>query len=300
MSDHSTEKQKPWLLPACKNQHMPAGIYLVSTPIGNLADITVRALEVLSRADLVVCEDKRVTGKLLKSYEISKPLFVYNDHSTEKDRGHIVAQARAGQMIAVVSDAGMPLISDPGYKLVQACIENEIYLTSLPGANAPLTALQLSGLPSELFIFLGFLPSKTAARQAVLREWALSENTLIAFESPARILKMLRDVFEVMGNRKVAVVRELTKLHEEIRRSAVSELIAYYEDGGEPKGEIVVVIEGQKKTRNDVHMQLVKEALVKALVDMKTKDAVRLVSQKFGLQSSDVYDLALEIKRENS
>ncbi|MDB2683229.1 16S rRNA (cytidine(1402)-2'-O)-methyltransferase [Alphaproteobacteria bacterium] len=297
MSEHSNEKDSTWLLPDCKNQNLPAGLYMVATPIGNLSDITVRALEVLSRADLVVCEDKRVTGKLLKAYGLSKPLRVYNDHSEVDDREWILKRIRAGELVAFVSDAGMPMISDPGYKLVRACVDHGFHVSSLPGANAPLMALQLSGLPSDKFSFLGFLPNKSVARRQYLVGLKNVPITLVMFESAARLEKTLFDIAEVLGERRVAVVREMTKLHEEVRRGAAAKLADYYSENGAPKGEIVLVVEGAVQSQG-VDGETLRFALKEALSDMRTKDASRFVSDRFGLSNKDVYALALEIKGE--
>lgn len=295
MSKYISEKDSGWLLLDCKNQNMPAGLYLVATPIGNLADITVRALEILSRADLVVCEDKRVTSKLLKAYDLSKPLLVYNDHSDDGVRQKIMDTIRGGSIVVLVSDAGTPLISDPGYKLVRDCYEAGIYVSSLPGANAPLTALQLSGLPSDRFLFLGFVPSKVKARQMFLTEWFSVSATLVMFETAPRLLKCLEDIQLVMGGRQVAVVRELTKLHEEVRRGDAAALLEYYRSHDLPRGEIVLVIEGAVK---GVHVSddTLESELEALMMKESLKDSVRIVSEKSGVSHKKIYDMALVIK----
>jgi 16S rRNA (cytidine1402-2'-O)-methyltransferase len=181
MSGQTNEKEEGWLLPQRRKNAVTPGLYLVATPIGNLGDITLRALDVLAACDRVICEDTRVSGKLLEYFGIKKPLLPYNDHNAAKQRGPVLQMLRDGQRVAFISDAGTPLVSDPGYKLVRECIEEGIAVTAIPGANAPLMALQLSGLPCDAFSFIGFLPPKSAARKKHLSEWKNAPGTLIAF-----------------------------------------------------------------------------------------------------------------------
>jgi 16S rRNA (cytidine1402-2'-O)-methyltransferase len=279
-----------------EHKNLKAGLYLVATPIGNLRDISLRALEVLEFADVILCEDTRVSGKLLSAHDIrGKKLIPYNDHSNEGQRDKIIRMLEDGQVVALISDAGMPLISDPGYKLVQSCAEKNIYISSIPGANAPLMALQLSGLPSDKFSFIGFLPHKTAARQKLLQDWVGVPGTLIAFESASRLQSALVDIGAVMGVREVAVARELTKLYEEVRRGSANELVAYYKEHGPPKGEIVLIIAPPAaKEWTEVEIQgLLKDALK----TMKTKDAAKAVADQTGGQPKKLYDLALTLTK---
>jgi 16S rRNA (cytidine1402-2'-O)-methyltransferase len=273
------------------------GLYLVATPIGNLRDITLRALDVLAAADFIVCEDTRVTGKLLNAYEIKKKMLPYNDHNAPKQRGPVVEALAAGGRVAMVSDAGTPLVSDPGFKLVRDCLDLGIPVTALPGANAPLTALQLSGLPSDKFSFLGFLPPKSAARKKLLGGWKNSPAPLIVFETGPRLADSLADMKEALGDRPAAVVRELTKLFEESRRGLLSELLAAYEEEGPPKGEIVVVIGGapeEESTAEDV------EALLqKAMETMSVKDAAAFVAAQTGRPKKEVYEAALRLRTDD-
>jgi 16S rRNA (cytidine1402-2'-O)-methyltransferase len=268
------------------------GLYLVATPIGNLRDITLRALDAFNAADMVVCEDTRVTAKLMNAYGLKKKLAVYNDHSDERQRAGLLQALAEGKRIALVSDAGTPLVSDPGYKLVRDALEQGHNVTALPGANAPLTALQLSGLPSDAFSFIGFLPPKTEARKKKLREWVAVPGTLIAFETGPRLTASLEAMLEVMGDRPAAVVRELTKLYEESRRGLLSELIAIYQENGPPKGEIVVVIGhgGNVMEQQDVDLML-----EQAMADMSLRDAVNHVTKATGRAKKDVYARALEM-----
>jgi len=288
---------RQWIAPDCTQQHNPPGLYLIATPIGNLGDITIRALDILQLADYVVCEDKRITGKLLTNYGLKKNILPYHDHSTEKDRTKITDLIKSGNLIAMVSDAGMPMISDPGYKLVQSCIDQDIHITSLPGANAPMTALQLSGLPSENFTFIGFLPNKTNARKNTLKKWQTSPATLITFESPKRLLTTIQDIHTIYGDRQIAIARELTKLHEDIRRGTTLELITYYKDQPTPKGEIVLLIapHTQAETPDE---KIIKAELKTALITMKTKEASRTIATKYDLNPTEIYDLALSLRNE--
>lgn len=298
MSDYSTKKDpigedRGWLLPEGKKQHMKPGLYLVATPIGNLSDITLRALDVLSMADVIACEDTRVSGKLLSHYGMKKPLMVYNDHSDQAQRSKILGKINEGQIVALISDAGTPLVSDPGYKLVRECLDSGLHVTSLPGANAPLSALQLSGLPSDAFCFLGFLPSKQGARQKLLQKWAGVDAALIAFESGGRLLKALEDIAEVLGARQVVVARELTKLHEDLKTGTAAELLALYD--GPPKGEIVLVIApGDAAVLSEDEVDIL---LKEALKDNGTKEAAAHVAAQTGLSKKDLYQRALGLSK---
>ncbi len=292
MKGHSTKKDGGKLQPVA----LEPGLYIVATPIGNLRDMTLRALDVLQGVDLIACEDTRVSGKLLKAYDIKKPLESYNDHSAKGQRGKLLEKLAQGGSIALISDAGMPLISDPGYKLVRDCLDLGINVTSLPGANAPLTALQLSGLPSDKFCFLGFLPAKEVARRKVLQEWQSAQASLIVFETGPRLLAALKDIEVVLGNREVAVIRELTKMYEQVKRARVLELIEYYEEAGQPKGEIVVVIAPPEQKA--LSEEEIKNRLKEALDIMSTKEAASQVAEETGLSKKVLYEMALEIGRD--
>lgn len=284
-------------MPEGKVQEFLSALYLVATPIGNLRDITLRALDVLRAADVVYCEDTRVTRKLLSAFGIKGVLKSYNDHSDQSRRDEIVQAVQGGKVVVLVSDAGMPMISDPGYKLVKACAEAGVRVTSLPGANAPLTALQLSAMPSEAFSFLGFLPSKTKARTVFLRKWINIKNTLVFFDTQHRIIESLQDIETVLGGRQVAVVRELTKLYEEVRRGTPSELIFYYKENGLPKGEIVVVV-APPDNEEDVSEQDIEDMIRMALKTMKTKEAAAFVAESTGQKKKDIYELVLKLGKE--
>lgn len=281
-----------------KSVELESGLYLVATPIGNLRDITYRAVDVLKQVDLVLCEDSRVSGKLMKAYGIDARLKVYNDHSEESLRKHIISELSAGKSIALISDAGTPLISDPGYKLVRDCLDLGLKVVPVPGANAPLSALQLSGLPSDKFTFIGFLPQKTAARQAALKPWAEVMSTLICFERGSRLLDALKDAQEVLGDREVAVIREMTKLYEESRRAKIGQLIEYYDQEGLPKGEIVVVF--APPTEKTYTAEDLKALLRASLEENRVKDAARIVADMTGQSRKDLYEMALALNAEKA
>lgn len=290
MDDIEKENENP--------EPLRAGLYIVATPIGNLRDLSFRALDTLRAADVVLCEDTRVTRKLMQAYNIKTPVKAYHDHSDGKVREDVVSRIRSGEAVALVSDAGMPLISDPGYKLVQSCEETGIYVTTIPGANAPLAALQLSGMPSDKFCFLGFLPQKTKARRDVLETWAGVPGTLVAFESASRLIASLTDIGDVLGERQVAVVREITKLYEERRKGLPQEMITHYEENGLPKGEIVLVI--APPVAEVVGEDVLQNMIRAALKSMKTKDAAKYVAEKTGAKKTVLYDMALAMAQDDA
>lgn len=289
------EKSRGWLLPAKKESTLKAGLYLIGTPIGNLGDITLRALDTLAGVDVLFCEDTRVSGKLLKAYDIKKPLRPYHDHSLEKDRDAIIALIEQGQRVGLISDAGLPLIADPGYKLVCACQQAGHFITALPGPSSTLTALQISGLPSHAFSFAGFIPAQSKARRDFLSKWGHSEATLIVFETAARLQKSLADFDALMPDRPLVIARELTKLYEETRSGRAGELLAYYQKHGAPKGEIVMLVgpaPAQEMSDTDIE-----NALRRLLADHSVKEAAKIIAAQSGHKVSALYDLALKIKK---
>src|SRR5271168_2416733 len=213
------------------------GLYVTATPIGHARDVTLRALDVLKGCDLIAAEDTRVTSKLLAIYGIAKPLMAYNDHNAARERPRLLARLRTGQRIALVSDAGTPLVSDPGFKLVREAIAEDVHVEAIPGASALLTALVLAGLPSDRFLFAGFMPTRSGERRNVLAELKSIPASLVFFESPNRLRESLADMSDVLGARMAAVGRELTKLHEDVRRGMLSTLAASYADEDAPRGE---------------------------------------------------------------
>ena len=270
------------------------GLYLVATPIGNLGDITMRAVDILSRCDGVACEDTRVTGKLLKHLGISKPLWRYDDHSEHRDRGRLVESMRT-RAVALVSDAGTPMISDPGYRLVNDCRAEGIAVTSLPGPCAAVVGLTLAGLPNDRFLFAGFLPAKEKARRETLEELAAIDATLIFYETGPRLLKSLAALKEMMPEREIAVARELTKLHEECRRGLADGLMAYY-DAHPPKGEIVLLVgPPQDHAPSDADADAM---LREAMQTMKASQAAAQVSRATGLDRKTLYARVMDMKSE--
>ncbi|HEY0300830.1 MAG TPA: 16S rRNA (cytidine(1402)-2'-O)-methyltransferase [Rhizomicrobium sp.] len=272
------------------------GLYLVATPIGNLGDISLRALETLAVVDCIACEDTRVTRKLTERYGIGTPLMAYHEHNAAEALPKIIARLGEGQSVALVSDAGTPLISDPGYRLVRAAVEAGHAVTALPGASAVLTALSLAALPTDRFFFEGFLPPKQGARQKRIAELVSIPATLVLFESGPRLGASLADLAAGLGPRAASVCRELTKLHEEIRRGDLASLANDYADGGETRGEIVIVIAPPADVETaDTDVD---ELLRNALARVSVKDAVGEVALATGRARRDVYQRALDLAKD--
>jgi len=271
------------------------GLYLVATPIGNLGDITLRALELLAGADVIACEDTRVTRKLAERYGIETPLTPYHEHNAAEARPKLLARLAAGQAVALVSDAGTPLISDPGYKLVRAVCEAGHVVTALPGASAVLAALPVAALPTDRFFFEGFLPPKQVARRKRIAGLANIPATLVLFESGARVAAMLADLADIFGNRAAAVCRELTKLHEDVKRGDLTDLAHEYSAGAETRGEFVIVVSpppGDEDGADDVD-----DMLRQALMRVSVKDAVGEVALATGRPRREVYQRALVLAK---
>lgn len=272
---------------------LPAGLHLVATPIGNLGDVTVRGLTTLARADIIYCEDTRHSRTLLAHFGIDRPLRPYHEHNADAERPRLLALLGEGKTIALVSDAGMPLISDPGYKLVRDAVAAGVAVHALPGASAVLTGLALSGLPTDTFLFAGFLPPKQAARRTRLAAIGNVSATLILFEAPQRLAETLADMTDVLGARQIVVARELTKRFEEIRRGAAADLAAWARDGN-VRGEIVIVVEpAAAETATDAEIEL---ALTRAMEDMSLRDAARMVAGATGAPKSRVYEIGLRLR----
>ena len=273
-------------------ESLTPGLYIVATPIGNLGDITLRAVDVLRRCDGVACEDTRVTGKLLKHLGISKPLWRYDDHSEHRDRSRLVDSMKT-RAVALVSDAGTPMISDPGYRLVNDCRAEGIPVTALPGACAAVTGLALSGLPNDRFLFAGFLPSKDKARREVLEELGAVDATLVFYETAPRLSKSLAAIEQALPNREVAVARELTKLHEDVRRGLPSGLMAFY-DANPPRGEIVLLV--GPPPESIASEEDADAMLVDALRTMKASQAAAQVAKATGMDRKTLYARAMELR----
>ncbi len=277
---------------------LAAGLYLVATPIGNLRDVTLRALETLAAADAIACEDTRVTRKLIDHYGISAPLTPYHEHNAAAVRPKLLARLARGEALALVSDAGTPLISDPGYKLVrEACVAGHA-VTALPGASSVLVALGVAGLPTDRFFFDGFLPPKAAARQKRIAELARVPATLVLFESNSRIGDALSDLAEQLGPRDAAICRELTKLHEDVRRAPLDRLARDYAAGAETRGEFVIVIAPPADEIAEVP-DAIDAMLRQALARISVKDAVAEVASATGRPRREIYQRALALGKED-
>jgi len=281
-----------------KAPQLAAGLHVVATPIGNLGDITLRALEALAGADLIACEDTRVTRKLLDRYGIATPLTPYHEHNAAKARPQLLARLTAGAAIALVSDAGTPLISDPGFKLVRAAQEAGHSVTGLPGASSVLTALSVAGLPTDKFLFAGFLPPKQAARRTAIADLARMPATLVLFETAPRIAATLADLAAGLGGtRAAALCRELTKLHEEIMRGDLETLAAQVA-ARELRGEIVLVV-APPPDEERASVSEAEDLLREALKRCSVKDAVSEVAEATGLPRRDVYQRALALAKQH-
>lgn len=274
-------------------QVLAPALYLVATPIGNLSDITLRALTVLARADVIYCEDTRHSRNLLAHYAIDTVLKPYHEHNASTQRAHVIDDLAAGRAVALISDAGTPLISDPGFKLVREAAGAGHDVIAIPGASATLTALASAGLPTDAFFFAGFLPSREGARQTRIKELSAVPGTLVIFEAPTRIADALRDLATVLGDRPAAVARELTKLHEDIRRGTLEGLAESYADG-EARGEIVILVGPPGPV--SVTDEIVHAKLRSALDSMSLRDAARAVSEALGIPKARVYEIGLTLK----
>ncbi len=267
---------------------MPGTLYLVATPIGNLADITHRAIDILSKVALIACEDTRHTRKLLQHYSIPTKTVSYHEHNEHQRARDLIEVLKRGDDVAVVSDAGTPAISDPGFRLVRAAIENDIQVVPIPGPSALISALIAAGLPTDEFFFGGFLPARTNARRTRLGELQSVPGTLVFYEAPHRLSETLKDAYEVLGEREAAVARELTKLHEEIRRGHLSDLAQHYETE-EPRGEIVLLID------RTVIETIAQDRSVSSLVEQFELDgfdhraALKKAARELGLSRAEAY-----------
>jgi len=284
-----------------KESHLEYDLYIIATPIGNMGDITLRALETLKAVDIILCEDTRTSGKLLSFYGISNKKLSYHEHNAISMSSRVISMIKEGKKIALISDAGMPLISDPGYRLVSECVKEDLKVTCLPGASASLTALAISGLPTNRFLFAGFIPQKQSARKKFLSELKDIPSTLIFYETSRRLLDSLIAIKDNIGDRNIAVARELTKKFEEVRRDTVSKIISYYKDSDRPKGEIVIILEGQDKNikisfdNNELDEYL--NIMIKDK-NMSVKDVSALAAEKFGCKKHYAYNRAIELKKD--
>lgn len=278
-----------------EGKRLDPGLHIVATPIGNLADITLRALSTLAAADAVLAEDTRVTRILLAHYGITTPLVAYHEHNAAAMRPQLLERLAGGARLALVSDAGTPLVSDPGYKLVADAVAQGLPVTAVPGASAVLTALVVAGLPSDRFFFEGFLPQKESARRERIGELAQIPGTLVFFESPRRLAAMLADLALVLGNRPAVVARELTKYYETIRRGPVETLAGEYAAEPAPKGEVVVLVGPPGAQGHGLEAIDIDAQLLEALKTLSVRDAAAQVSARTGLKRRELYARAISL-----
>ena len=275
-------------------------LLLISTPIGNLGDLSARAAEMLAKADIIACEDTRQTRKLmlLSGIKPTGRLLAYHDHNGEHMRPELLKQMSAGKLVALVSDAGTPLISDPGYKLVACCHEQGIQVSAVPGASAALMALTISGLPSDQFAFMGFLPQKKTALEQAIRNASEFPMTQIWFETAKRLAHSLEVFSKIQGDRPAAITRELTKLYEHVETGTLAKLATKYQGSPAPKGEIVLVIGGKAKDDTEFDDAHIGQLLTEYLNHHSLRDAVQMVQDISGRRHKDIYQLALSLKQQ--
>ena len=271
------------------NRELAPGLYVVATPIGNLGDITVRARDVLASVDRIFCEDARISKRLLAHLGLNRPMQAYHEHNAHALRPRILEQLAGSARLALISDAGTPLVSDPGYKLVQAAIAQGGNVVPIPGPSALLAALVAAGLPTDRFFFQGFLPAKSAARRSTLAELAAIPATLVIYEAPHRLCETLADAADVLGDRQAAVCRELTKRFEETKRGSLADLDAHFAQRAQVKGEIVVVIGPRAGPAVDIDDAALSAAFAEAAATMPPRQAARFVAARFDLEANDVY-----------
>jgi 16S rRNA (cytidine1402-2'-O)-methyltransferase len=296
MSD-MTETRPTYIIGAQRFEAEPIapGLHVVATPIGNLGDITIRALSTLAAAETVLCEDTRTSGKLMERFAIRTKLSPYHEHNAQRVRPEIIERLKQGAAIALISDAGMPLVSDPGYRLVKEAVEQGIPVTACPGPSAVLTGLALSGLPTDRFLFAGFVPQKQGERKRLFAEFARLKATLIFFESPHRIIETLQDLESALPGRSIAVTRELTKLHEEVLRGQAVEIAGQLAARASVKGEITLLV-GPPMEEEAVSEADLDAAISDALATMPASKAAAEVAKRFGLTKADVYQRILAAK----
>ena len=268
------------------NKGLKPGLYIISLPIGNAKDITIRALEYLEKTDEIYCEDTRVTRKLLSIYEIKKKLNIYHDHNGEYVRPKIIKKIKGGKSIGIVSDAGTPLISDPGYKLVLSAKKEGLHVTSCPGPSAPITALTLSGLPTDSFYYLGFLPLKKKTRDKSLNEIKNLKTSLLIFETSKKINKTLNDLLLILGNREISICREMTKKFEEIITGRIEDILTILEKK-DLKGEIVIVVGAQEEQENNININ---EIIDNYKGEYSPSELAKIISNKTGLSKRVIYN----------
>tara|TARA_B100001175_G_scaffold206854_1_gene175597 strand:+ start:2570 stop:3415 length:846 start_codon:yes stop_codon:yes gene_type:complete len=278
-----------------ENKELKPGLYIISLPIGNSKDITLRAIEYLQNVDEIYCEDTRVTNKILIIHKIKKSLKNYHDHNGKKVRPQIIKKIKDGKSIALVSDAGTPLISDPGYKLVSELKAKGLYVTAAPGVSSPITALTLSGLPTNNFYFLGFLPNKDQSRKNLIENIKNLKTTIIIFESANKINKTLQDLIVILGNRHIAICREMTKKFEEIITGRISD-VAQKIVPKKLKGEIVIVLYGDNKKDQEIDLDKIINSFEE---EYRPSELAKIISDQTGFPKSIIYNKIIKLKEDN-
>jgi 16S rRNA (cytidine1402-2'-O)-methyltransferase len=280
----------------CHNSQMTATLYIVGTPLGNLEDMTFRAIKTLQSVDLIAAEDTRHTGKLLQHFQIKTPQISYHDHNRHSRTADLINRLQQGTSIALVTDAGMPGISDPGYELVKACAELGIPIVPIPGATAAMTALSASGLKSDRFVFEGFLPAKESERRSHLQTLVTDERSLIFYEAPHRVQKTLQDILTVLGDRQIVLARELTKMHEEFWRGTVKAAIEHYSTH-EPKGEFTLIVSGAQPSEVSLTEDVLRAELLALMQQgVSRSQASRQLAEQTSIPRRQLYQLALQIE----
>jgi 16S rRNA (cytidine1402-2'-O)-methyltransferase len=276
-------------------------LYVVATPIGNREDITLRALDIFRKVDLIAAEDTRKSGSLLAHYQINNRLISFHEHNEEKRTPELIGKLLAGTSIALVSNAGTPSVSDPGYRLIKAAIANEVAVTPIPGVSAATAAMSVSGLPTDSFVFIGFAPPKKGKRLKFLTELGVEPRPLIFYESPKRILSLMEAIISCMGDRNAILAREMTKLHEEFVRGSLSEIIKTMEARPAVKGECTLLVAGCKAPL-EIDAEIVKAEIKAALEKDRsgTSEIARTIAQKSGLPKNEVYDLVLRVREQKT
>ena len=275
----------------------PATLYIVATPIGNLGDISQRAIDILTQVDVIACEDTRHTGKLLSAFSIKNKTMSLHDHNERQRQDQVASMLQEGKTIALVSDAGTPLISDPGFHLVRHCRSLGLQVSPIPGACAAISALSVAGLPTDRFSFEGFLPSKSGARQATLTALADESRTMVFYDAPRRAIDTVQDIVTTLGGeRYIVIARELTKTFETIHSDTAENLLTWLEqDANQLKGEMVLIIEGYKATENEISAEVI-NTLKLLLAEMKPKKACAIAAEIYGVKKNALYEVALGLK----
>ena len=275
----------------------PATLYIVATPIGNLGDISQRAIDILTQVDVIACEDTRHTGKLLSAFSIKNKTMSLHDHNERQRQDQVATMLQEGKTIALVSDAGTPLISDPGFHVVRHCRNLGLNVSPIPGACAAIAALSVAGLPTDRFSFEGFLPSKSGARQATLKALIDEPRTMVFYDAPRRAIDTVRDIVETLGgDRYIVIAREITKTFETVHSDTAENFLAWLEqDANQLKGEMVLIIEGHKPAENEMSAEVI-NTLKLLLAEMKPKKACAIVAEIYGVKKNALYEVALTLK----